>query len=175
MRAVHFIAAAAMAAAQCAFAGGGFSMMGLSYVQRGVLEIGGSQTPVTVFVKSGGGEAAMQMESPVGTLCRVRTGVAGREIASGSAAFRDSWAREHALRALEAAMAMPGFLEGEDGVKISFSPAGGGFFRAHTPSGFRFEMSDFSVETPDGRLAPRLMEVSGPGYGARLKLVKILK
>jgi hypothetical protein len=72
---------------------------GLSYTQRGILEIDGNETPVTIFVRSFGNKTAMQMESQFGMLCRIEVDNEGNPtLLEGSPIFRISWVRKFVLR-----------------------------------------------------------------------------
>ena len=128
---------------------------GLSYTQRGILETGGEETPVTVYVRSSGGKTAMQMESQLGMLCRLEAGPDGTaSVLEGSPLFRESWVRDYVLRDL---LIVTGARPPSDFAGESYAISFG-----------RFEYSK-----AHGRLIPMEVDIRGERYRISLKTLSV--
>ena len=92
--------AAAFALFACACLGAAEILYGgLSYTQRGILTIDGDEMPVSIYVRAFENKTAMQMESPIGMLCRIEVDSYGNpSLVDTSPIFKKSWAQDYVLR-----------------------------------------------------------------------------
>jgi len=74
-------------------------MRSLSYTQRGILEIGGNEDVVNIYVKSNERGAIMQIDSTFGTLCKLGIDNAGEIfLLESQIPFKDDWVKKYVYR-----------------------------------------------------------------------------
>ena len=144
-----------------------FPLRGNSYVQRGILEYGGEEFPITVFVKYFGlsSETAIVVDSSI-------LGSDGSEKSlEVSQVIPERIVRKTMLRDARAVFGYYGLL-GADVVKMSKNLRG---FAADLKfDGYSVKFSDYKL-WGEGKLLPQTIEIASDSYKLKLTLVALLK
>jgi len=97
------------------------NMQGLSYTQRGILEIDGNEDMVNIYVKASKKGTLMQMDSTFGTFCKLGVDNDGAIfLLEAQIPFKEDWVREYVYRDFLIILGIKNFTEDENYI-IQFS------------------------------------------------------
>ena len=158
-------------AAVCAFGDGASPFAGMSYIQRGILEYGGAEIPLTVYVVRNADKVDMAVESDAGTLAKVSVSARdGGELAcSGGAILPARLVRRFVLRDLRVALALGGF----EGVSVVVYRISDGKTVSISADGYTMEFSDY--KKVGGNCVPSRIEITDKSYRLGLEFVGEIK
>ncbi len=158
-------------AAVCAFGGAASPFAGMSYIQRGILEYGGAEIPLTVYVARNGNAVDMAVESDAGTLAKVSVSADdGRELECvGGAILPERLVRRFVLRDLRVALGLGGF----DGSAVVVRRVADGKTVSVSTDGYAMEFSDY--KKIGGICVPSRIEISDKNYRLGLDFVGEIK
>lgn len=158
-------------AAACAFGAGVSPFGGMSYIQRGILEYGGAEIPLTVYVVRDGGAVNMAVESDAGTLAKVSVSADdGRELeCSGGAVLPERLVRKFVLRDLLVALGLGGF----EGAAVVVRRLERGKTASISADGYTMEFSEYGKIGAE--CVPTKTEISNDNYRLKLELVGEIK
>lgn len=145
------------------------SFAGLTYSQRGVLKIGDTETPVTIYVRSFPDKTAMQMEAQAGMLCRIEIDAKDAPtLVEVGGFFKEHWAKESVLRDF---IAIAGRTSAVRTKAVRAEKV-----CIFTPDGdVRILYSNFSLEKKLDLILPRKIEIASEDYSLSLNLLTVKK
>ena len=170
MRAVFFMVASFISAAL--YAQPAFTLRGNSYVQRGILEYGGEEFPITAYVKhfKPSAETAVVVETQAGSLAKIVLDRNGSEISlEASRAIPERIVRKTILRDIRAVLGFYGLL-GADVVRMSKDSRG--VVATLDFDGYSIKFSDYKLRNGN-RLLPHTIEICSDSYKLTLILASL--
>lgn len=141
-----------------------------SYIQRGILKHENQKIPLTIYAKSDSINNAIQIDSPIGALCTIKsTGKNLKFLNTAPYIFRESWAKDFVLKdAYYILNVLPRYMTDASPEDLEETLKNGFSIKPENCENYEIKFSNF--KKIQGKFAPKEIEIKAATYELHLTL-----